>query len=121
MAQKARFIFTRVNVPIFNQRRNKDNHHKRHTTTHLNTGLDGKNLYTSKEWTERLRHYIKRIYDIDIKPGFIHGKQNQQAPDGQRKNQKQDKISFGEPDHQEPKSSPKEILTQMPTPLTRKD
>ena len=32
------------------------------------TGLDGKNLYTPKECTERLRHYIKRIYNIDIKP-----------------------------------------------------
>ena len=31
-------------------------------------GLDGKKLYTPKEWTERLRHYIKRIYNIDIKP-----------------------------------------------------
>ena len=31
------------------------------------TGLDGKKLYTPKEWTERLRHYIKRIHDIDIK------------------------------------------------------
>ena len=25
-------------------------------------------MYTPEEWTERLRHYIKRIYDIDIKP-----------------------------------------------------
>ena len=34
------------------------------------TGLDGKKLYTPKEWTKRLRHYIKRIYDIDIKPAI---------------------------------------------------
>ena len=34
------------------------------------TGLDGKKLYTPKEWMERLRHYIKRIYDIDIKPAL---------------------------------------------------
>ena len=34
------------------------------------TGLDGKKLYTPKEWTERLRHYIKRIHDIDIKPAL---------------------------------------------------
>ena len=34
------------------------------------TGLDGKKLYTPKEWTERLRHYIKRNYDIDIKPAI---------------------------------------------------
>ena len=32
------------------------------------TGLDGKKIYTPKEWTERLRHYIKRIHNIDIKP-----------------------------------------------------
>ena len=31
------------------------------------TGLDGKKLYTPIEWTERLRHYVKRIYNIDIK------------------------------------------------------
>ena len=29
--------------------------------------LDGKILYTPKEWTERFRHYIKRIHSIDIK------------------------------------------------------
>ena len=34
------------------------------------TGLDGKKLYVPKKWTERLRHYIKRIYDIDIKPAL---------------------------------------------------
>ena len=34
------------------------------------TGLDGKKLYTPKEWTERMRHYIKRIHDIDIKPAL---------------------------------------------------
>ena len=32
------------------------------------TGLDGKKLYTPKKWTERLRQYIQRIYNIDIKP-----------------------------------------------------
>ena len=32
------------------------------------TGLDGKKLYTPKEWTKRLRHYTKRIHIIDIKP-----------------------------------------------------
>ena len=35
-----------------------------------NTGLDGKKLYTPKEWTERLQQYIKRIYVIDIKPAL---------------------------------------------------
>ena len=34
------------------------------------TGLDGKKLYTLKEWTERLRHYIKRTHDIDMKPAL---------------------------------------------------
>ena len=34
------------------------------------TGLDAKKLYTPKEWTERLRHYIKQIYDVDIKPAL---------------------------------------------------
>ena len=32
------------------------------------TGLDGKKIYTPKEWTERFRHNIKRIHNIDIKP-----------------------------------------------------
>ena len=48
-------------------------------TTNINipyledTGLDGKKLYTPKEWTERLRHYIKRTHDIDIKPILTDG------------------------------------------------
>ena len=33
------------------------------------TGLDGTKLYTPKEWTKRL-HYIKQIYNIDIKPAL---------------------------------------------------
>ena len=32
-----------------------------------NTGLDGKKLYTPKEWTERFRHYTKTIYNVNIK------------------------------------------------------
>ena len=35
------------------------------------TGLDGKKIYTPKEWTERIRNYIKRIHNIDIKPMLI--------------------------------------------------
>ena len=31
------------------------------------TGLDRKKLYTYKEWTERFRHYIKRIHNLDNK------------------------------------------------------
>ena len=31
------------------------------------TGLDGKKIYTPREWTERFRHYVKRILNIDIK------------------------------------------------------
>ena len=34
------------------------------------TGLDGKKIYTPKEWTEQLRHYIKQIFDIDTKPAL---------------------------------------------------
>ena len=34
------------------------------------TGLDRKKIYTPKEWTERLRHNIKRIHDVDIKPAL---------------------------------------------------
>ena len=30
------------------------------------TGLDGKKLYTHKEWIDRYRHYIKRIKNTDI-------------------------------------------------------
>ena len=43
------------------------------TTTNIkllyleDTGLDGKKLYTFKEWTERFRHYAKRVYNVDIK------------------------------------------------------
>ena len=37
------------------------------------TGLDVKKLYTPKEWTERMGHYIKRIHDIDIKPALSGG------------------------------------------------
>ena len=36
--------------------------------THLeHTGFDGKKLYTLKKWTERFRHYTKRIYNVDLK------------------------------------------------------
>ena len=31
------------------------------------TGLDGKKIYTPREWTERFRHYVKRIQNIYIK------------------------------------------------------
>ena len=34
------------------------------------TRLDVKKLYTPKEWTERLQHFIKRIYDIGKKPAL---------------------------------------------------
>ena len=51
------------------------------------TGLDGNKLYTPKEWTERLRHYIKRIHDID-KNRLYPGKQCQQVMNGQQKNRK---------------------------------
>ena len=31
------------------------------------TGLNGKKIYTPREWTERFRHCVKRIHNIDIK------------------------------------------------------
>ena len=34
------------------------------------TRINGKKLFTTNEWTERLRHYIKRIYDNGIKPAL---------------------------------------------------
>ena len=34
------------------------------------TGLDGEKLYTPKERTERLRYYVKRIYNIHEKPAL---------------------------------------------------
>ena len=37
---------------------------------HEDTGLDSKKLYTPKEWTERIRNYIKRIHDIEIIPAL---------------------------------------------------
>ena len=51
------------------------------------TGLDGKKLYTPKEWTERLRHYINRIHNIDIKPA-LSGETIPTSNNGRRKNQK---------------------------------
>ena len=50
------------------------NHTNKMTTTRKiqlpyleDTGLDGKKIYTPREWTERFRHYVKRIHNIDIK------------------------------------------------------
>ena len=51
------------------------------------TGIDRKKHYTPKSWTERLRTYIKLIYNIDIKPA-LSGKQYRQTIDGRKKNQK---------------------------------
>ena len=65
------------------------------------TGLDRRKLYTPKEWTERLRHYIERIYNIDIKPE-LSGKQYRQTLDGQNKTR--NKTSSGELDHQQSKT-----------------
>ena len=31
------------------------------------TGVDRKKIYTPREWTDRFRHYVKRIHNIDIK------------------------------------------------------
>ena len=67
MAPSARFIFTRMISTL------TDKATMTTTTNNIQlpyleaTVLDGKQLQTSIEWTERLWHYIKRIYDIDIK------------------------------------------------------
>ena len=78
------------------------------------TGLDGKKLYTPKEWTERLRHYIKRIYNIDIKP-ILTDDTYQPETRGIQKSQISDKILSGVPDRQQLKSSQKanSIRTQI--------
>ena len=58
------------------------------------TGLDGKKLYTPKEWTERFRHYTKRIHNIDIKSILT----DDTVPSGDprdTKDQKLDKTLFG--------------------------
>ena len=65
----------------------------------------------------RLRHYINRIYDIEIKPN-LSGEAIQKKPDGQRTNQQQDKIPFGDLDDHQSKPSPKENSIQIPTPST---
>ena len=70
------------------------------------TGLDGKKLYTPKEWTERLRHDIKRIYNIDIKPILT----DDTVPTGDPWNTKEPDIRqnfIWAPDRQQLKSSQK--------------
>ena len=69
-----------------------------------NTGLDGKKLYTPKEWTERFRHYIKRIHKNDIKKNY-EMTQYQPATSGIEKNQKSDKTSSGAPDRRQSRLS----------------
>ena len=78
------------------------------------TGLDGKKIYTPKEWSERFRYYIKRIHNIDIKPILT----DDTVPTGDpwdKKNQKSDTTSFGAPDRQQLKLSQKENSTRTPT------
>ena len=45
-----------------------------YTTVFGRTGLDGNKILTPKEWTERFRHYIKRIHDVDLEPIFMEEK-----------------------------------------------
>ena len=52
------------------------------------TGIDGKKLYTPKEWTERMRHYIKRIHNVIIKQ-ILSG---EAMPTGDRQNEKEPEI-----------------------------
>ena len=44
-----------------------DRHNKYSTTLPARHQTRREKLYTLKEWTERFRHYIKRIYNVDIK------------------------------------------------------
>ena len=78
------------------------------------TGLDGKKIYTPREWTERFRHYVKRIHNIDIKQILTD---DTVPTDGNwiQKNQKSNRISFGAPDRRLSKLSPKGSLTQTLT------
>ena len=51
-------------------------------------GLDGKNLYTPEEWTERFRHYIRRAHNIDIKQILV----DETTPTGERWDAKKPQI-----------------------------
>ena len=59
------------------------------------TRHDGKKLLTPNERMERLRHYIKRIYNIDINPA-LSGETIPTSNNWKKKNQKQDKTLSGE-------------------------
>ena len=61
------------------------------------TGLDGKKLYTPKEWTERFRHNTKRIHIIDIKPILTEDTVPTEDP-WDTKEPEIDKTLFGVPD-----------------------
>ena len=78
------------------------------------TGLDGKKIYTPREWTERFRHYVKRIHNIDIKE-ILTDDTVPTDENWNKKNQKSDKISFGAPDRRLSNLSPKESSTQTLT------
>ena len=65
------------------------------------TGLDGNKLYTPKEWTERFRHYVKRIHDFDNKQIISEAITPTGRKMGQKRNQKSDKITSGSLDRQQ--------------------
>ena len=56
------------------------------------TGLDGKEIYTPREWTDRFRHYIKRIHNIDIKPVFTEGKITDPNSNGKEEEMRKDFV-----------------------------
>ena len=78
------------------------------------TGLDGKKLYTP-ECTERFRHYIKRIHNIDIKQILTDDTVPTSDPWDTKKTQKSDKISSGAPDRRQSRLSQKVKLTRTLT------
>ena len=78
------------------------------TTTNIklpyldDTGLDGKKLYTPKEWTEIFRHYTIRINNVDTKQILTEDTvpTGDTAIRGIQKNQKSDKTLSGAQDRQ---------------------
>ena len=52
------------------------------------TDFDGKKLYTPREWTERFRHYVRRIHKFAIKQKLLDDK----APTGDPSNTKEAEI-----------------------------
>ena len=78
------------------------------------TKLDGKKIHTPREWTERFRHYMKRVHNIDIKQiltnNTVHSDENWNT----KKPGIRQAFTWA-PDHQQLKLSQKESLIQILT------